>query len=164
MGAKTDRSGGQEREYSRPFPHDALLAGRAGPIILDRVIATTSPARASPGAAGYRPPMIRRPRLPATPAFADPVGRRWPPGMAPDLANRAHLPLDVGENGSVAVSLQSVVDEGAQDHLETHRTSELRHRLPGEHASPVQDLLGKNEKDPGLVLEHRGSALGHHVI
>jgi hypothetical protein len=84
--------------------------------------------------------------------------------MAPELSHRPHLPFDVGKNGSVALSLQSVVDEGAQNHLETHRTPELRHRLSGEHASPVQDLLGKDEKNAGLVLEHRRSPCGGHII
>src|SRR6185503_13402630 len=74
---------------------------------------------------------------------------------APDLPHRPHLDLDVGQEGPVALSPQPLVDERAQHHLQAHRALQLGHRLAGEHARPVEDVLGENEQDLGSVLEHR---------
>jgi len=65
------------------------------------------------------------------------------------------LLFDVCQNRPVAVSLQSLVNESAQDHLEAHGPLELGRGRSRENPSPVHDLLGNDKQNPGLVLEHR---------
>ncbi|HEV8532064.1 MAG TPA: hypothetical protein VGT00_11650 [Methylomirabilota bacterium] len=77
------------------------------------------------------------------------------PHSAPDPANRLDLILDVCQDGPIAVSLQPLVNEGAQHHLEAYRPLESGRGRSGEDPSPIQDLLGNDKKNPGLVLEHR---------
>src|ERR1700730_12005201 len=88
-------------------------------------------------------------------AWGGAVTRRGTSAAAPDRPDRLHLALDVGDDGPIAVPLQPLVDERAQHHLEAHRSLQSSDRLAREHARPIQDLLGENEQDPGLVLEHR---------
>ena len=54
----------------------------------------------------------------------------------------------------MATKLQPLLDEGAEDDLETHREIEGDRRLRRDDASPVQDRSGKNEKDCRSVFEH----------
>jgi hypothetical protein len=54
----------------------------------------------------------------------------------------------------MATKLQPLLDEGAEDDLETHRKVEGDRRLRRNDASPVQDRSGKNEKDCRSVFEH----------
>jgi len=74
---------------------------------------------------------------------------------AADPAHRLDLILDVGQDGPIAVSLQPLVNEGAKHHLQAHRPLEPGRGRSGENPSPIQDLLGNDKKNPGLVLEHR---------
>jgi hypothetical protein len=77
------------------------------------------------------------------------------PHSASDPADGLDLILDVRQNGPIAVSLQPFVNEGAKHHLEAHRPLEPGRGRSGEDPSPIQDLLGNDKKNPGLVLEHR---------
>jgi len=77
------------------------------------------------------------------------------PHSAPDPAHRLDLILDVGQDGPIAVPLQPLVDESAKHHLQAHRPLEPGRGRSGEDPSPIQDLLGNDKKNPGLVLEHR---------
>jgi hypothetical protein len=65
------------------------------------------------------------------------------------------LLFDVCQNCPVAVSLQSLVNESAQHHLETHGPLELGRGRSRENPSPVHDLLGNGKQNAGLILEHR---------
>src|SRR6266853_6056942 len=100
-------------------------------------------------------PPLRAPPFRRAGARGGPVVHRGTAAAAPDRPDRLHLALDVGDDRPIAVPLQPLVDERAQHHLEAHRSLQSRDRLAREHARPIQDLLGENEQDPGLVLEHR---------
>jgi hypothetical protein len=63
------------------------------------------------------------------------------------------LALDVGEDLPVAIPLQALLDEGAENDLHAHRELECGRRYPRQNPSLVEDVLGKNEKDLGPVLE-----------
>ena len=88
---------------------------------------------------------------PPGPSLLDPD----PTNPAPDLPDRLNLRFDVREHGSIAGALQSLVDEGPEHHLETHRPLEPARRLAGEDASAIQNRLGSHEQNSGLILEHR---------
>ena len=91
---------------------------------------------------------------PQTPSF--PLSP-CPPRHAPRVANRLGLALNVGEEGRAAIALQPLLDEGPEDDLKAHRELEGDRRLPRDDPGLVQDILGENEKDCGLVFEH------HHL-
>jgi hypothetical protein len=74
---------------------------------------------------------------------------------APDLADSLELLFDVCQDCPVAVSLQSLVNESAQHHLEAHGPLELGGGRSRENPSPVHNLLGNGKQNAGLVLEHR---------
>jgi hypothetical protein len=73
------------------------------------------------------------------------------------VANGLGLTLNVGEEGPVVIPLQPLLDQGPEDDLKAHREFERRRRLPRKDPSPVQDVLGDNEKDSGFIFEH------HHL-
>jgi hypothetical protein len=65
------------------------------------------------------------------------------------------LLFDVCQDCPVAVSLQTLVNESAQHHLEAHGPLELGGGRSRENPSPVHNLLGNGKQNAGLVLEHR---------
>src|ERR1700730_7594911 len=112
-------------------------------------------SRLLPSMARPPPPPLRASPPRRADAWGGAVTRGGTSAAPPDRPDRLHLALDVGDDGPIAVPLQPLVDERAQHHLEAHRSLQSRDRLAREHARPIQDLLGENEQDPGLVLEHR---------
>lgn len=95
-----------------------------------------------PSPKGVRP---QSPALPVRSPFA---------GKAPDAADRLGLGRDVCEDAPVAIPLESLLDEGPEHDLQTHRELERRRRLSSHHPRPVEDVLGENEQDSGPILEH----------
>jgi hypothetical protein len=58
------------------------------------------------------------------------------------------------------LTLQALLDQGAENDLKAHGELEGGRRLPGQNPGPIQDILGKDEKNSRLVREHRTSRLG----
>src|SRR6266849_5268344 len=74
---------------------------------------------------------------------------------APDTQDGVNLVLDVREDSPITISLQPLVNEGPQNHLEAHGPFELGGGRSREHPSPIQKLSRNHQENPCLVLEHR---------
>ena len=84
--------------------------------------------------------------------------------QAPDAADRVGLALDVCEEVPVAIPLQPLLDEGPEDDLEAHRELERGRCLPRQDPRVVEDVLGENEEDSGLILEHHTTPASPVII
>ena len=95
-------------------------------------------------------------RLSSTPFFlcSSTLTRR-----SPDVADRLGLTLNVRDEGWVVGPLQPLLDESPEDDLKAHRQLERGRRLPREDSGPIHNVLGKDEKDLGLVRQQHTSRL-----
>jgi hypothetical protein len=72
------------------------------------------------------------------------------------VAHGPGLGLDVRHEGGV-IPLQPLLDERAQDDLKAYRELESGRGPSRMGSGPIQNLLGKDEENSGLVREHAGS-------
>jgi hypothetical protein len=67
------------------------------------------------------------------------------------------LLLDVDVKPGIVVTPQALLDQGTENDLKAHGEFERGRRLSGQDPGPIQDVLGKDEKNSRLVREHRTS-------
>jgi len=77
---------------------------------------------------------------------------------ASDVADRLRLTLDIGEEDRVASPLQPLLDQSPEDDLKAHRKLERDRRPPGKNPGPIQDVLGDDKENSGLILEHHSTS------